>query len=103
MRERCEKARLYQRRVSGTELAKRVMRESKKMSVVKLLGFGTMPCGCVVGRYRDVASMREVVYVEEKGPQCASASHRQNHTITALRDGRTADGFQPALVASRAS
>ncbi len=73
------------------------------MSVVKLLGFGTMPCGCVVGRYRDVASMREVVYVEEKGPQCASASHRQNHTITALREGRTADGFQPALVASRAS
>jgi hypothetical protein len=47
--------------------------------------------------------MREVVYVEEKGPQCASASHRQNHTITAVRDGRTADGFQPALAASRAS
>jgi hypothetical protein len=73
------------------------------MSVVKLLGFGTMQCGCVVGRYRDMASMREVVYVEEKGPQCASASHRQNHTISALRDGRTADGFQPALAAVRAS
>jgi hypothetical protein len=35
------------------------------MSVVKLLGFGTMACGCVVGRYRDMASLREVVYVEE--------------------------------------
>ena len=73
------------------------------MSVVKLLGFGTMPCGCVIGRYRDIASMREVVYVEEKDPQCASASHRQNHTISALRDGRTADGFQPTLTAGRAS
>ena len=37
------------------------------MSVVKLLGFATMACGCVVGRYRDMASLREVVYVEEKG------------------------------------
>ena len=56
-----------------------------------------------LGRYRDMASLREVVYVEEKGPQCASAAHRQNHTISALRDGRTADGFQPALAAIRAS
>ena len=72
------------------------------MSVVKLLGFGTMPCGCVVGRYRDVASTREVVYVEERGPQCVSASHRQNHTITTLRDHRTPDAYQ-AAVAMRAS
>lgn len=73
------------------------------MSVVKLLGFGTMTCGCVVGRYRDMASLREVVYVEEKGPQCTSAAHRQNHTISAVRDGRTTHGFQPAIAASRAS
>ena len=73
------------------------------MSVVKLLGFGTMPCGCVIGRYRDVASTREVVYVEEKGPACASASHRQNHTISAIRDGRPHDGFQAAQAAMRAS
>lgn len=73
------------------------------MSVVKLLGFGTMPCGCVIGRYRDVASTREVVYVEEKGPSCASASHRQNHTISAIRDGRPHDGFQAAPAAMRAS
>ena len=37
------------------------------MSVVRLLGFATLPCGCVVGRYRDVGSTREIVYVEEKG------------------------------------
>ena len=72
------------------------------MSVVKLLGFGTMPCGCVVGRYRDVASTREVVYVEEKGPQCVNALHRQNNTITTLRDHRTPDAYQ-AAVAMRAS
>jgi len=72
------------------------------MSVVKLLGFGTMPCGCVIGRYRDVASTREVVYVEEKGPQCVSASHRQNHTISALRDHRGSGGLEAAS-AMRAS
>src|SRR5687768_3729164 len=37
------------------------------MSVVRILGFSTLSCGCVVGRYRDIASTREVVYVEEKG------------------------------------
>lgn len=73
------------------------------MSVVKLLGFGTMPCGCVVGRYRDVASTREVVYVEEKGPLCTSASHRQNHTISAVRDQRPSALAAAPAVAMRAS
>ncbi|MGE0460980.1 MAG: hypothetical protein AB7Q16_06390 [Vicinamibacterales bacterium] len=56
------------------------------MSVVRLLGFATLPCGCVVGRYRDVASTREVVYVEEKGAACESPAHRRNHTVTPERE-----------------
>jgi hypothetical protein len=56
------------------------------MSVVRLLGFATLPCGCVVGRYRDVGSTREVVYVEEKGLACESPAHRRNHTVTAERE-----------------
>jgi hypothetical protein len=56
------------------------------MSVVRLLGFATLPCGCVVGRYRDVASTREVVYVEEKGLSCESPAHRRNHTVTPERE-----------------
>jgi hypothetical protein len=56
------------------------------MSVVRLLGFATMPCGCVVVRYRDVASAREVVYVEEKGASCESHAHRRNHTVTLPRE-----------------
>ena len=52
------------------------------MSVVRLLGFATLPCGCVVGKYRDVASTREVVYVEEKGLYCESPAHRRNHIVT---------------------
>jgi hypothetical protein len=56
------------------------------MSVVRLIGFATLPCGCVVGRYRDVASTREVVYVEEKGVACDSHAHRRNHTVTAERE-----------------
>lgn len=54
------------------------------MSVVRLLGFATLPCGCVVGRYRDVGSTREVSYIEEKGVGCDSHSHRRNHTVSAL-------------------
>ena len=56
------------------------------MSVVRLLGFATLPCGCVVGRYRDVGSTREVAYIEEKGLGCDSHGHRRNHTISPLRE-----------------
>jgi hypothetical protein len=55
------------------------------MSVVRLLGFATLGCGCVIGRYREVATSREVAYVEEKGQGCASHMHRRNHTIAVAR------------------
>jgi hypothetical protein len=55
------------------------------MSLVRLLGFTTLGCGCVVGRYREVATSREVTYVEEKGTSCGSHTHRRNHTIAAER------------------
>jgi hypothetical protein len=55
------------------------------MSLVRLLGFTTLGCGCVVGRYREVATSREVTYVEEKGDSCGSHGHRRNHTIAAER------------------
>lgn len=55
------------------------------MSLVRLLGFTTLACGCVVGRYREVATSREVTYVEEKGQACGSHGHRRNHTITVER------------------
>ena len=50
------------------------------MSLVRLLGFTTLACGCVVGRYREVATSHEVMYVEEKGqglrePQPPSEPH----------------------------
>jgi len=51
------------------------------MSLVRLLGFTTLRCGCVVGRYREVATSREVTYVEEKGKTCVSQGHRRNHTV----------------------
>ena len=55
------------------------------MSLVRLLGFTTLGCGCVVGRYREVATSREVTYVEEKGKSCGSHTHRRNHTIATER------------------
>lgn len=51
------------------------------MSLVRLLGFATLPCGCVIGRYREVASNRELAYVEEKGTTCSVHQHRRNHTV----------------------
>jgi hypothetical protein len=72
------------------------------MSLVRLLGFTTLGCGCVVGRYREVATSREVIYVEEKGKSCGSHTHRRNHTIAADRVAVTAPiGF--AALTSKAS
>jgi hypothetical protein len=69
------------------------------MSLVRLLGFTTLSCGCVVGRYREVATSREVTYVEEKGKTCGSHGHRRNHTIVAERYVTSA----PFPLASKAS
>ena len=55
------------------------------MSLVRLLGFKTLTCGCIIGRYREVASSREVSYVEEKGKTCGNHGHRRNHTVVADR------------------
>jgi hypothetical protein len=57
------------------------------MSLVRLLGFTTLACGCVTGRYREVATNREITYVEEKGATCTQHGHRRNHTIAATRLG----------------
>ena len=68
------------------------------MSLVRLLGFRTLTCGCVIGRYRELATSRELTYVEEKGVECQTHGHRRNHTIN--------DRFQSATVnmlAARAS
>ena len=69
------------------------------MSLVRFLGFTTLGCGCVVGRYREVATSREVSYVEEKGECCGSQGHRRNHTVAAGQ--RTV--MPPVVFASKAS
>jgi hypothetical protein len=55
------------------------------MSLVRLLGFRTLTCGCVIGKYRELATSRELTYVEEKGTTCDTHGHRRNHTIAAER------------------
>ena len=66
------------------------------MSLVRLLGFNTLSCGCVVGRYREVATSREVSYVEEKGTGCGATGHRRNHTVVRDRVTAVAMGFTKA-------
>ncbi len=56
-------------------------------SLVRLLGFATLSCGCVTGRYREVATNREITYIEEKGHVCEVTSHRRNHTLAPSRFG----------------
>jgi hypothetical protein len=68
------------------------------MSLVRLLGFTTLTCGCVVGRYREVSTSREVTYVEEKGKGCGSHTHRRNHTVATGRPSPA-----PALAFTKAS
>jgi hypothetical protein len=55
------------------------------MSLVRLLGFRTLACGCVIGRYRELATSRELTYIEEKGVGCEQYGHRRNHTVAADR------------------
>jgi hypothetical protein len=55
------------------------------MALVRLLGFSALSCGCVVGRYREVGTGREVRYVEEKASSCRSKGHRRNQTIASER------------------
>ena len=57
------------------------------MSLVRLLGFTTLGCGCVTGHYREVATNREITYVEEKGSTCSQNGHRRNHTLAPARFG----------------
>ena len=69
------------------------------MSLVRLLGFTTLNCGCVIGKYREVATSREVAYVEEKGQSCAAHGHRRNHTVIPDR----AVAASPISLTSKAS
>jgi hypothetical protein len=69
------------------------------MSLVRLLGFKNLQCGCLVGRYRDLASGRELTYVEEKGTTCDLHAHRRNHTVGSL----SASVAATTLVDARAS
>ena len=66
------------------------------MSVFRLMGFTTLTCGCVTGRYIEDKSNREITYVEEKGVACLSQGHARNQPVS---PDRVAHGFRPAVAA----
>jgi hypothetical protein len=70
------------------------------MSLVRVLGYTSLACGCLTGHYREVATSREVTYIEEKGTACAHHAHRRNHTLATARFGTTAVAAAPAARAS---
>lgn len=51
------------------------------MSFVRLRGYSTLSCGCVIGHYHELGSERDVSYVEQKGASCSNPQHRSNKTI----------------------
>jgi hypothetical protein len=61
------------------------------MSLVRLLGFRTLACGCVSGRYLEIGVNREVQYVEEKGATCGQSGHQRNQPLS---PERVAHGFK---------
>ena len=63
------------------------------MNLVRLLRFTTLACGCVSGHYQEVATSREVTYIEEKGPACHETAHQRNQPFSA---NRVVHGFGPA-------
>ncbi len=70
------------------------------MPLFRLVGFATLSCGCLVGRYREVALNREVDYVEEKGNVCWSSDHQRNQVVTS--EHATADRTRTPAVAAAA-
>jgi hypothetical protein len=71
-------------------LLRRVVEKEWPMSLVRLLGFKTLGCGCLAGHYRELATSREIAYIEEKGSACAVHGHRRNHTVMPERTTRAA-------------
>jgi hypothetical protein len=67
--------------------------------LVRLLGFVTLACGCVIGCYRDLGTNCEVAYVEDKGEGCASHAHRRNHAVSLRRRSAVPSAFRRARVA----
>jgi hypothetical protein len=55
------------------------------MSMVRLLGFETLECGCTSGTYREISADRTVTYIEKKGAECTLHAHRTNHTLHPAR------------------
>jgi hypothetical protein len=51
------------------------------MSIVRLLAFETLGCGCVAGHYREAGTLRAVTYIEEKAGSCVEDGHRRNHAL----------------------
>ncbi len=62
--------------------------------LVRLLGFVRLSCGCVVGRYRNMRTNREVAYVEDKGEACATHEHRRNRSVALQRQAAVPSSFR---------
>ena len=70
------------------------------MLLFRLLGFARLGCGCLVGRYHQLAIDRDVDYVEEKGCTCDHADHRQNQPVAVTLHTSTNAGASTVSAAS---
>ena len=51
------------------------------MPLFRLLGFARLDCGCLVGRYREIAVERPIDYIEAKGQACGCQDHQRNQLV----------------------
>jgi hypothetical protein len=78
-------------------------KEQRMMSLVRVLGYTSLACGCLTGHYRELATSRELTYIEEKGTACAHHGHRRNHTLAPTRFGTAAAGIAAPAATAKAS
>ena len=97
---RCRQHVVIQPRDYGTTVAFCVaVGKGVAMSLVRLIGFKTLGCGCLAGHYLELATTREIAYIEEKGSACAVHAHRRNHKVLPERVARP----RVTLLTARAS
>ncbi len=68
------------------------------MCIVRLLGYTTLSCGCLIVRYRDKATDEESIYVEAKGTRCFNPDHHRNGQLPTVRLERQDEGAARRLI-----
>ena len=51
------------------------------MSLLRMIGFASLSCGCLVGRYHNSSLDCELDYVDQKGQRCNLVEHSPDSSV----------------------